>query len=171
MATDNLTSDDLHRSGITRWGIMALACAGLAILSANVANLIPAHVIGALHATRVQSGSFNQMRGAVSDLHADSRRLASEYRALQARFNLLDTDRNETIRRLAAVENSLPLLIESLPLQSDIDRSLLTASIAASAPEVYEAQGGTIVVRRSPMFDDVMEQPMPPALAGPVPGR
>lgn len=166
----NLTSDDARMGDITRWSVAALMCSTLAILSANVANFVPANVINGLHATRVQAGSFNQMRTLLTELRADNGRLGSEYRALLARFNLLDGDSGEVIRRLAAVENSLPLLIESLPLTSDIDRSLLTASIATSGGEVYEAEGGSISVRQSPLFDGVevadalVQQPMPAAL-------
>src|SRR5690606_464700 len=133
--------------------------------------LVPVHVVSGLHATRLDGGNTNQLRAQVAEMRAENARMASEYRALLARLNMLDDDSGEVIRRLAAVERSMPLLIESLPLDSDIDRSLLTASIAATSPEVYEADGGIIVVRRSALFEDLdahaaPDQPMPP-----VPGR
>src|SRR5690606_32980642 len=108
-------------------------------------------------------------RTQLAELEQDRNRIMSDYRTLLSRFNLLDDDGNEIVRRLAAVEMSLPLLIESLPLNSDIDRSLLTASITETAGEVYEVDGGRMVVRYSPLFDGLaaeipVDQPMPPSL-------
>lgn len=158
-----------ERVEIAHWGIAALVCGAVAVVAANLSALLPAHALGGLHAPYLEGGSFNQMRAQLAELEEDRNRIMSDYRALLARFNLLDDDGNEIIRRLAAVEMSLPLLIESLPLDSDIDRSLLTASITETAGEVYEVDGGKVVVRYSPLFDGMAsepraEQPMPPML-------
>lgn len=150
---------------ISHWAIAALGCGAFAVLSANIAGLIAPDALSALHATRAQAVSHAQLRAQVLDLRQDNARLASEYRTLQTRFNLLDDGSSETIRRLGAVERSLPLLIESLPLGSDIDRSVLTASIVEAGGEVYEVEGGTMVVRQSPLFGAaIADQPMPPVV-------
>lgn len=151
------------------WGAAALVCGAIAVVAANLSALLPTQVLGGLHAPYRESGSYNQMRTRLAELEQDRNRLMSDYRTLLARFNLLDDDGNEIIRRLAAVEVSLPLLIESLPLSSDIDRSLLTASITTTASEIYEVDGGKLIVRYSPLFDDLSDefpdgQPMPPPL-------
>lgn len=136
------------------------------MLSVNVGGYIPESLLTGLQTTRLQGGNFNQIRAQVSEMRGDAFRTANDYRAMSNRINLLDDDSGEVVRRLAAVERSLPLLIESLPLHSDIDRSLLTASIAATAGEVYEIDGGTIIVRQSPLFEDrglsSADQPIPP---------
>ena len=161
-----------HRE-VSRWGVAALICGATAIFCANVAAFLAPQTLNSLHATRLQGASLNQMRGQLVALADENARIASEYRALQSRFNLMDDNSGATIRRLAAVENSLPLLIESLPIDSDIDRSLLTASIAEAGGEVYEVEGGTIRIKHSPLFDDIAQdvpdQPMPPALATEAP--
>lgn len=157
-----------ERVEIAHWGIAALACGALAVLAANLSFLVPAHALGGLHTPYRETGGFNRMRAQLAELEQDRNRIVGDYRALLARFNLLDDDNGEVIRRLAAVEMSLPLLIESLPLESDIDRSLLTAAITETAAEVYEVDGGTMVVRYSPLFDELApeaaEQPLPPPL-------
>lgn len=157
-----------ERVEIVHWGIAALACGAIAILAANLSSLVPAQALASLHVPYREGGGFNQMRAQLVELEQDRNRIMSDYRALVARFNLLDDDSGEVIRRLAAVEMSLPLLIESLPLESDIDRSLLTAAITETAGEVYDIDGGTMVVRYSPLFDDLAvqpaEQPLPPPL-------
>lgn len=156
-----------ERVEIAHWGIAALVCGAVAVVAANLSALLPTQVLGGLHAPYREGGSFNQMRAQLAQLEEDRNRIMSDYRALLARFNLLDDDGDEIIRRLAAVEMSLPLLIESLPLDSDIDRSLLTASITETAGEVYEVDGGKMVIRYSPLFDGTVsevpaDQPMPP---------
>lgn len=159
-----------EHSDIATWGIAALVCGAIAIVSANLSPLIPQNAIAALHATRLEGGNFNQLRAGMAEMRTENVRLAREARTVLTRLNLLDDDKGEMIRRLAAVERSLPLLIESLPVGTDIDRSLLTASIAATSPEVYEADGGIVIVRRSALFDGLedtpLDQPMPPRIEG-----
>ncbi|WP_157970049.1 hypothetical protein [Pelagibacterium sediminicola] len=166
MALPNLNTD---HSDISTWGIAAMVCGAIAIVSVNLGALVPENIVSALHASRLEGGNVNQLRTGMAEVRAENLRLTRDTRALLSRFNLLDDDSGEVIRRLAAVERSLPLLIESLPLDADIDRSLLTASIAATSPEVYEADGGIIIVRQSALFEDVDasgpgDQPMPPPL-------
>lgn len=161
---------NFEHNDVTLWGIAALVCSALAVFAANVSALIPDNVVAGLHATRLDGGNGNQLRAHIIEMRAENVRLTREYRALLARLNLLDDDSGEMIRRLAAVERSMPLLIESLPLDSDIDRSLLTASIAATSPEIYEADGGIIIVRQSALFQDIdqgtLDQPIPPLPGG-----
>lgn len=177
MAKFTPDSDDPRLGDLKRWSIAALVCSSLAVVSANIAGFVPAHAIGALHATRVEGGSVSQMRRLLAELQADNARLASEHRRLTVRLGLLDGDKGEMVRRLAAVEQSLPLLIESLPHDADIDRSLLTASISPAEEIALEADGGSVLIRQRPLFDGGMEsqaiaaQPMPPALAAPVVGE
>ena len=161
-------------SDVAPWGIAALVCGALAVAAVNLSALLPAPVLSGLHTPYRDGANYYQMRSQLSELAEDRNRIMGEYRALLARFNLLDDDSGEAIRRLAALEKSLPLLIESLPLTSDIDRSLLTASISEAAEEVYEFEGGTMVVRYSPLFDGtdpqpVADQPMPPPLVPQAP--
>lgn len=155
---------------IAPWGIAALVCGALAVVAANLSTLLPANALSRLHTPYRDGANYHQMRTLLGELAEDRNRVMGDYRALLARFNLLDDDSGETIRRLAALEKSLPLLIESLPLSSDIDRSLLTASITEAAEEIYELEGGMMVVRYSPLFDEagpqpVADQPIPPPLA------
>lgn len=159
---------------VAPWGIAALVCGALAVAAVNLSALLPANALNGLHTPYREGANYYQMRSQLAELAENRNRLMGEYRALLARFNLLDDDSGETIRRLAAVEKSLPLLIETLPLSSDIDRTLLTASISEAAEEVYEFADGTMIVRYSPLFDDaapqpVADQPMPPPLAPQAP--
>lgn len=166
-----LPHHNTDHSDISTWGIAAMVCGAIAIVSINLGALVPENIISALHASRLEGGNVNQLRTGMAEMRAENLRLTRDTRALLSRLNLLNDDSVEVIRRLAAVERSLPLLIESLPLDADIDRSLLTASIATTSPEVYEADGGTIIVRQSALFEDMEssgpgDQPMPPLPGG-----
>lgn len=167
----SLSQPNPEQSDIAIWGVAALICGAIAIVSANISAIIPESALVALHSTRIDGGNFSQARAQIAELRADSARLNCDTRTMLARLNLLDDDSGELIRRLAAVERSLPLLIETLPINADIDRSLLTASIGTSGSEVYQADGGVIILRQSPLFqefavEDPLDQPIPPRLNG-----
>lgn len=169
MAERESFSEEPSQIEIVRWAIAALVCGGLAVFGANVGRFVPSQVINLVHTTHHQGASMDQLRAQVANLRQLNGTMAADYRSLMNRFNLLDDDSGEVIRRLAAVENSLPLLIESLPVSTDIDRSLLTASIAEAGGEVYVVEGGEMVIRHSPLFDGLVgealpDQPLPPVL-------
>ena len=65
---------------------------------------------------------------------------------------------NDITRRVGALEVSLPKLLETLPDGGNIDRSNVTAAIGQDPALVYEAEGGSVVVRQQPMAE---AQPAP----------
>ncbi|WP_417581569.1 hypothetical protein [Pelagibacterium sp.] len=162
------------RTEIAHWGVAAIVCGSIAIASINLSALLPANALGGLHTPFRDGANYYQMRSQLAELAEDRTRIMAQYRALLARFNVLDDNGGEAITRLGALEKSLPLLIESLPLTSDIDRSLLTASIADAAEEIYQFDGSKMVVRYSPLFEGAVptpaaDQPMPPLLVPTAP--
>jgi cell division septation protein DedD len=70
---------------------------------------------------------------------------------LHARFALEEQQANEMTRRVGALEVSLPRLLEAMPANSGIDTSSLTAAIGRDPALVYQAEGGSVVVRQQPM--------------------
>ncbi|WP_404403936.1 hypothetical protein [Pelagibacterium halotolerans] len=166
-------SNQIRQLDVAGWGIAAMICGALAVLSANLAAFVPPNLLAGLHATRIQGGSFNQLRSQLAEVAEETLQMNREYATLLTRFNLLDDNSGDAIRRLAAVENSLPLLIEALPLDSDIDRGLLTASISSGEDELTDVDGGEMRVQQTELFpgnpDDAngpqappSDQPMPP---------
>ncbi|MCD7061040.1 hypothetical protein [Pelagibacterium xiamenense] len=168
-------SNQIRQLDVAGWGIAALLSGALAVLGANLSAFMPPNLLAGLHATRIQGGSFNQLRAQLAEVAEETTEINREYRSLLTRFDLLDDSSGDAVRRLAAVENSLPLLIEALPLDSDIDRALLTASITEAGGETTSVDGGEVHVQRTELFPDAdsqaedeaapVEQPMPPVLA------
>jgi len=137
------SSQQVAQRDITAWGIAALVCGALAVFAASVGGMMPEAAVSALHATRGQSGSLAQLRADVAQARAAANAAVNANRTLQARFDLIDRRSTEVMRRVVAVEQSVPLLIEALPVDSDIDRSLLTASIGpGAARQPQEIEGG-----------------------------
>lgn len=167
-ARENLSEKD-DFGALARWGIAALSCCALAVLSANMAALVPETTLSALQETRLAGTSHAQMRSQMQALRTDTLRIASQYATLQTRFDLLSDERRDAGRRLAIVEASLPALAESRQAAGAVDHGLVTASIGRSAGEMHEVEGGSILVRQSPLLGTATgpaaPQPLPPAIA------
>lgn len=158
-------SEQFRQSDVTTWGIVALVLSGIAVMGANVSAVMPQGVLAGLHKTRIEGASLEQLRVQVRELREEQIRLKRENGVLTARFALDEQRGNEITRRVGALEVSLPVLLESLPDDSNIDRSNLTAAIGTDPALVYEADGGSVVVRQQPMAEALpvpaSDQPLP----------
>ena len=154
-------SEQFKQSDVALWGAIALVCGALAVFGANISALVPNSVLAGLHKTRLGGGSLEQLRGQVAELSAEASQLRRENELLVSRFSLQEQSGNEMTRRVGALEVSLPRILEALPAGSSIDRTNLTASIGTGNSETFEAQGGTVVVRQTPMDQAVAAQPLP----------
>jgi hypothetical protein len=177
-------ADQFRATDITFWGVVALACCGLAVLSANVSAALPPGLLAGLHASRIEGGGVAQLRARVAELEAQTDRLGREKEALLLRFNLAEEASGEVTRRVGALEGSIPSLLEELTAR-DVNTAALTASpapAASNAPvdttivtssidgyEVFETEGGTVSVRRVPMTPlpapEAIEQEIPVVIA------
>lgn len=158
-------SEQFRQSDVTTWGIVALVLSGIAVMGANVSALMPQGMLAGLHKTRIEGASLEQLRVQVGELREEQIRLKRENSVLAARFALDEQRGNEITRRVGALEVSLPVLLESLPDDANIDRSNLTAAIGTDPALVYEADGGSVVVRQQPMGEALPvpagDQPLP----------
>ncbi|KQT51262.1 hypothetical protein ASG47_19025 [Devosia sp. Leaf420] len=148
--------EDITQSDVTAWGVVALVCTGLAVLGANLATLLPSSALLALHSPRNDAVSIVQIRQQVAELRAATAELRRQNDTLTTRFSLQEQSGGEAARRLGALEVALPVIMESRPTIAPIDRTVTTASITGTPSQQFEAEGGTVVVRQSPL-----EQPIP----------
>ena len=144
-------ADQFRSSDITVWGIVALLCWGVAVLSANLSALVPAGIFAGLHASRLEGATVNQLRSQVVQLEAESQRMRRENSLLLQRFDLAEQARGEVTRRVGALEVSLPQVLERLPETATIDRSA-TASIVEGQSMSFEAEGGSVSVVQKPLI-------------------
>jgi len=158
-------SEQFRQSDVTTWGIVALVLSGIAVMGANVSALMPRDLLEGLHKTRLEGASLDQLRLQVAALREEQIQLKRENGVLTTRFALEEQQGNEITRRVGALEVSLPRLLETLPDGGNIDRSNVTAAIGHEPALVYEAEGGSVVVRQQPMTEaqpaPAVEQPLP----------
>ena len=159
-------SEQFRQSDVTIWGIVALICAGLAVFGSNISVLLPQSVIGGLHQPRVAGASIETLRQQVSELREETTRLKREKELLVSRFAVQERSGNDVIRRVGALEVTVPRMLESLPNGTAVDRSSLTASIGANETLTFDAEGGSVAVRQSTLPQAApaqagVDQPLP----------
>lgn len=160
-------SEQFRQSDVTIWGIVALVMAGIAVMGANVSALMPQSMLSGLHKTRIDGASIEQLRDQVAQLREETLKLRRENGVLTARFNLGEQQSSEVIRRVGALEVSLPGMIETASAQVSVDSSSITSAISGDPALVYEADGGSVLVRQQPMpgvQSAPPNQPLPEAI-------
>jgi hypothetical protein len=134
----------------------------LAVFGSNVSMLVPQSIIGGLHQPRVAGASIETLRQQVSDLREETNRLQRENEVLISRFAMQERSGNEIIRRVGALEVTVPRMFESLPDGTMVDRSTFTASIGTNETLTFDAEGGSVAVRQSALEAAPAEPTAPP---------
>ncbi len=146
------------------WGIIALGTWAVAILGANLSGLVPPSVYGALHASRLEGSTLNQLRAQVGSLEEDTIKLQRDTMQLVQRFNMGEEAAGAVTKRVGALEVSIPRLIEQAqPRRAAID-PMSTGSIDPGKTLTFETDGGTVAVRQRPLApgsDDVKLKVVP----------
>ncbi len=138
---------------MTVWGVVALCCWGGALLLGNISPLLPAGLLSGLHASRMEGATVTQLRTQVAALADETRRMRSENNLLVARFDRAEQSDREALRRIGALEISLPEAIEARSAQPapGID-SMPTASIGGDRVVTFDADGGSVSIVQKPLF-------------------
>lgn len=144
-------SEQFRQSDVTTWGIVALVLGAVAVMGANVSALMPQTLLAGLHKTRIEGASVDQLRSQVAQLRTEMQSLQRDNDVLTARFNLGEQQSSAVVRRVGALEVTLPNLLELSPGGIGIDRANLTSAIGGEPGTAFEADGGSVVVRQQPM--------------------
>ncbi|MFD1251936.1 hypothetical protein [Devosia equisanguinis] len=145
-------SEQFRQSDVRLWGMVALACGGLAVFGANVAALLPNSVLGGLHQPRLAgTASVESLRSQVASLRDETVLLRRETMLLTSRFAIQEQSGSDITRRVGALEVTLPRVLEGLPNGVAVDRSNLTASVDMPGTTSFDAEGGSVVVRQTPL--------------------
>jgi hypothetical protein len=132
------------------WGIVALGIWAVAVLGANLSALVPTSVYGALHASRLDGSTMNQLRSDVATLEEEAARMKRENNQLLQRFAINEEAAGAMTRRVGALEISIPKLVEQQFASFEAVDSMPTGSIGAK-PLTFEVDGGTVTVQQRPM--------------------
>jgi hypothetical protein len=155
-------SDQIRQSDVILWGGVALGCWALAVLGANLSALVPPNLLAGLHASRLDGGTLNQLRGQVAGLETEAAQLRREAAGLERRMDMSLQQAGNVTQRVGALEITVPRLLEALPRDADIDRSAVTASTGNDGTQRFEAQGGSVMVRQLPLNSAGEPQPLAP---------
>jgi hypothetical protein len=175
-------ADQFRPADVTMWGIVALGIWAVAILGANLSGLIPSSVYGALHASRLEGSTLNQLRTQVATLEEETTRMKRDNTQLLQRFTMNEEAAGAVTKRVGALEVSVPKILEQA--QTEARRAAIdtttTGSITPGKTLTFETEGGTVAVQQRPLTpgsNDVklkvvpLEPPMPLAIPdGTVPG-
>lgn len=156
------------------WGVIALGIWAAAILGANLSGLIPPSVYGALHASRLEGSTINQLRGQVATLEEESARMQRENTQLLQRFAMNEEAAGAVTQRVGALEVSVPRILEQAQTQARSTAAAIdtttTGSITSGKTLTFETEGGTVAVQQRPLLpgsDDVKLKVVP--LTAPMP--
>lgn len=159
-------SDHFRQSDVTFWGLVALVTAALAVISSNVSAIVPHDFIKALHTPRINSTSVEGLREQVSGLQDNLQKLNQDYQSLQSQTQLQDQSGKDVLRRVSALEVTIPNIVEAMP-RPTVDVTSLTATVdQASEPIEMAALGGSVAIRQSPLPG---AQPVPVTLPQAMP--
>ena len=167
------TSEQFQQVDVATWGLVALVCGALAVVSANISPVLPQKVVAAFHKTRAEGASIDQLRMQLVDLREETVRLRNENNSMLTRFALQEQNGQEAVERIGALEVSMPQIIEAMSTGSGIDLRtadsidpLTTAAVGTTATS-FEVDGGAIRVHQSPMQASapVIDQPLPLQMA------
>ncbi len=124
----------------------------LAILGANLSGLVPPNVYAALHASRLEGTTLNQLRNQVAALQDDMIRARRDTTEVLQRLALHEDSTGAVAKRVGALEVSVPKLVEETQrrIPAAID-AMPTASIGTDRAVTFEAEGGTVIVRQRPL--------------------
>jgi hypothetical protein len=159
--------DQVRSSDVTFWGVFALIAWATAMLGANVSSWLPAGLLGGLHASYLDGGSLNQLRGDLAALQQETAKLKQENSTLQQRFALTEQSTGSMTRRVGALEVTIPRLLEASAAATDVDRGAVTASTGTP----IMGNGGTVHYTTIPLPGEIAPaspvdaQPMPQPLA------
>lgn len=153
-------SEQFRQSDVTLWGLVTLVMAGLAVFGSNISMLVPQSIIGGLHQPRIAGASIETLRQQVSSLSADTLRLQRENELLMTRFALQEKAGGELVRRVGALEVTVPQMLETVPPSILVDMASQTASIGANETLTFEAEGGSVAVRQSALPQLLSATPM-----------
>lgn len=161
---DNL----ITQSDVSRWGIVAMFAGGIAVVSGVLALAMPAGVTAFLHAGSNENVSSSQLLARIDQLNLDQERLIKQNTEMRGIVRRLELERSIVSERVGALETAIPMLLEVVPADADIDRSIITASIDSPADaDASLVEGGSIIVTSRPLFPDaaaptqqIPDQPM-----------
>lgn len=160
-------SEQFYLSDVVTWGVVALVCGGMAMLATNLSAAFSPQFLASIHSSGRAGVGMEQLRTEMAGLTERALRLEGQNESLATRFTLQEEARNQIVRRVGALETTLPELLEAASSASvAVDHSAVTAAIGDGDASRFEAEGGSVIVRHQPL-DPAADQAIPQPLQAP----
>jgi hypothetical protein len=169
-------ADQFRAGDVTFWGVFALAVWAIALAGGGLSAMLPDGLLGGLHASRLDGGSLNQLRGIVVSLQNQTSDLRQQNAALEQRLSLTQQATQSVTQRLGALETTVPDLVETVNKSGGaaVDQGSITGSTGASPVKRFETDGGSVSYTQTPLqsvdlpASGQTQQAMPQTLVAPV---
>jgi len=146
------------------WGFIAVGAVTAMILISSVASFVPSKLLSGLRETRQNSGTINQLQSELTSIRLEFASIKRANSIAGTRLTLGEESNSKFSRRVRALESSIPMLMEALPDDAVIDRSLITASINEANGEEIIKSTEDVKVTQSNLFDSRPISQAPPSL-------
>lgn len=163
-----------EQTDVKIWGLIAVGVVTTMVVLSSVATFVPSKFLNGLRETRQNSGTINQLQSELTSIRLEFATVKRENSISGTRLTLGEESNSKFSRRVRALESSIPMLLEALPADAIIDRSLITASINDANGEEIIKIDDEVKVTQSNLFDnrpiieqsapDLLQQAMPEAL-------
>lgn len=143
-----------EQADVKIWGFIAVGVVTSMVLLSSIANFVPSKFLNSLRETRQNSGTINQLQAELTSIRLEFATLKRANSIAGTRLTLGEESNSKFSRRVRALESSIPMLMEALPADATIDRSLITASInEANGEEIIKSDDKVTIVQSS-LFDN-----------------
>jgi hypothetical protein len=170
-----LASIEINRfeqADVKIWGFIAVGVVTSMVLLTSIANFVPSKFLNGLRETRNSSGTINQLQAELTSIRLEFASLKRANSIAGTRLTLGEESSSKFSRRVRALESTIPMLMEALPADATIDRSLITASInEANGEEIIKSTDEVKVVQSSLFDNRPMSEASPETLQQALPEK
>jgi len=145
------------------WGGIAVSVFTLMVLLSSLSAFLPDGIVNSLRETRQNSGTISQLQAQLTAIRIEFATMKRESSIAGTRMTLAEESDAKFSRRVRALESSIPMMLEALPADANIDRSLITASINSANGEEIIQTDDSVKVTRSDLFNGAQTNESSPA--------
>jgi hypothetical protein len=118
----------------------------------SLTAVLPERILNSLPETRQNYGTISQLQAELTAIRMEFATIKREAAISGTRMTLAEESSSKFSRRVRALESSIPMMLEALPADANIDRSLITASINEANGEEIIQSDGSVKISRSDLF-------------------
>jgi hypothetical protein len=148
----SFTINQFEQDDVKLWGFIAVGAVTIAVVLSSLTAVLPDRILNSLRETRQNYGTISQLQAELTAIRMEFATIKREAAISGTRMTLAEESSSKFSRRVRALESSIPMMLEALPADANIDRSLITASINEANGEEIIQSDGSVKISRSDLF-------------------